>query len=353
MDTIRKDRGYNRRMQLSDFDYVLPHELIAQAPLAERDASRLLVMDRTTHTFQDKHFFDLPDLLRPTDVLVLNNSKVLPARVIFYWRGRLCEIFYLREVSAAPLQWEVLVRPGKFFGQNDIVKIANEVSMTVLTMNPDGTRVIQLKDPQKRPTEKLLEKYGSTPLPPYIHQKAPRGRYQTVYAKESGSLAAPTAGLHFTESLLGKLQERGVATEYVTLHVGAGTFLPVKTDNIHEHQMHAESFSLSEDVAARLNDYKKQGRRIIAVGTTACRVLESCAEDGVLKGRTGTTALFIFPGYKWQFIDSLITNFHLPKSTLLMLVAGLAGTDFTFKAYHYAIAEKYRFYSFGDAMWIA
>ena len=340
---------YSVAMQLSEFDYVLPQELIAQKPLEKRDASRLMLLHRKNHVLEDRFFHELPHLLQPDDVLVLNDSKVVPARILFDFHGRECEIFYLSEVSKKPLQWKVLVRPGRFFQEGNESSFG-DFSFVVKSIEENGIRIIQFaKNPV---TSEILEKSGMTPLPPYIHEMASLERYQTVYARNPGSTAAPTAGLHFTEELFAELNVKGIQCEYVTLHVGAGTFLPVQSENIGEHRMHEEWFSLSSDVCKRLNAAKKEGRRIIAVGTTACRVLESCTTSGVLKPKEGFTKLFITPGYEWRFVDGMITNFHLPKSTLLMLVSALAGRDFIFEAYKHATAEKYRFFSFGDAMLI-
>jgi S-adenosylmethionine:tRNA ribosyltransferase-isomerase len=357
-------------MQLSDFDYVLPKELIAQDPLDRRDASRLLVLHRDQKKMEDRLFSDIASFLRPGDVLVFNNSKVLPARIVFHQKShdgiheRECEIFYLREI--APLRWEALIRPGKMFRKGDIFEMhfaGFSMRCTVISVEDSGTRILDilpLGENAPRTTFEILDAVGTVPLPPYIQKMSSLDRYQTLYAKVPGSVAAPTAGLHFTNEIFQALDEKGVQREYVTLHVGACTFLPVQTENIADHRMHEEWFSLAPDVCARLNDAKREGRRVIAVGTTACRTLESAVSlnspdspsSSILIPQNATTKLFITPGYQFHFIDGLITNFHLPKSTLLMLVSALAGRDFILDAYHHAIAHQYRFFSFGDAMFI-
>ncbi len=336
-------------MKLSDFDYLLPSELIAQKPLARRDGCRLMKLDRASSSVSHHRFYDLSSLLRTGDVLVFNDSKVLPARVLFQLHGRECEIFYLKDVAGG---WEVLVRPGKYFQEGDVFSIDGKLECTVVAVHDNGSRILHFSSELATPA--LLEVLGGiTPLPPYIHEKSPLADYQTIYAHTPGSVAAPTAGLHFTEELFATLDAKGIQREYATLHVGAGTFLPVQTENIEDHAMHSEWFELSPETCERLNAAKKEGRRIIAVGTTACRILETATDmNGQLQPFSGTTNIFIYPGYEWKMIDALITNFHFPKSTLLMLVSSLAGRDFILRAYEEAVAERYRFYSFGDAMFI-
>lgn len=330
-------------MQTADFDYDLPKKFIAQRPASPRDSSKLLVYERATGAIQHKKFSDLPDLLEPGDVLVLNESKVIPARLATV-EGR--EVFLAKEIK--PQVWECLVRGAKHFPLGGTFEIAKNFTGKVLEILPDGERVIHFNS---RHFQKDLAKYGASPLPPYIEQTAKKvPQYQTVYAKRAGSVAAPTAGLHFTPRIFQKLKAKKIQIEKVTLHVGLGTFAPVKVDEIEKHPMHAEFFTLPESVALRLNAAKKAGRRIIAVGSTSCRVLESCADaKGVLKAQTGETDIFIFPGKKFKFIDALLTNFHLPKSTLIMLVAALVGREKILELYELAKRKNYRFFSFGDA----
>lgn len=346
-------------MRLSDFDYILPKELIAQVPVEPRDHSRMMVLHRESQQIEHRHYFDLPEYLGANDVLVFNQSKVIPARIGFTFREKECEIFFIREVSARsgdePMRWEVMVRPGKFFRDGDIVRVDDSVEVEVEQVMPEsehGHRVIVIRDSKMRDTFRLLEELGSIPLPPYIESTEGVDKYQNVYAQTPGSVAAPTAGFHFTEELLERLRAKGVQTEFVTLHVGPGTFLPVMTDDVLKHVMHEEYFTLSVEVAERLVAAKAAGKRIVSVGTTTTRVLEYCARDGSLAGQNGSTKLFIYPGFEWKFVDVLITNFHLPKSTLLMLVSSFAGKEFALEAYRVAVAEEYRFFSFGDGMLI-
>ena len=350
-------------MKKSDFNFELPAELIAQTPLKSREQSRLLCMDRFSGALSHHRFFELPELLREGDCLVLNDSRVLPARLL----GRLesggaVEVVLLRDVGADTSlslsgntqTWECLTKPGKktrvgaklFFG-ND------ELTATVIDVIDGGKRVIEFRF--EGIFLEVLERLGKMPLPPYIHEEIEDAeRYQTVYSKEIGSAAAPTAGLHFTQELLTEIMSKGVEIQYVTLHVGLGTFRPVKTENIKEHDMHAEFFIISKETADAINQTKERGGRVIAVGTTSCRVLESCSDEaGVLSAFSGFTDIFIYPGYSFKCIDGLITNFHLPESTLIMLVSAFAGRDNTLSAYDEAIREKYRFFSFGDAMLIS
>lgn len=349
-------------MRLSDFDYFLPLELIAQEPIAKRDDSRLMFLNRENQQISDHRFYDLPDLLQPGDMLVFNDSKVVPARILFTWKGKKCEVFYLKDHNNDRniMQWEILVRPGKYFQIGDTVKLPAGFEIEIEDILPSGSRIASVKVAndlyeEGLDSEKILHKLGGeTPLPPYIRKSAPMERYQTIYARDPGSVAAPTAGLHFTKDLFRGLEQRDIMHEYITLHVGAGTFLPVQTENIEEHYMHSEQYYIDCCVIDSLNMAKKQGRRIIAVGTTACRALESAADNeyGYVLPPEKTTDIFIYPGYKFKYVDGLITNFHLPKSTLLMLVSAFAGQDFIKKAYQHAIEEKYRFFSFGDAMLI-
>jgi S-adenosylmethionine:tRNA ribosyltransferase-isomerase len=332
-------------MQTADFDYELPPELIAQSPAHPRDASRLLVYSggKVSH-----HIFrELPELLLPTDVLVINETKVIPARLLTR-EGK--EVFLSRKAAQSEGEvWECLVRGGKFFQPGMQFEIGEDLRGEVLEILPSGERLIRFDSSD---FHAALDKYGFTPLPPYIHQTTQKiPEYQTVYAKKEGSVAAPTAGLHFTPEVFAKLAEKGIAVEKITLHVGLGTFAPVKAEEVEKHEMHSEVFELSSEVASRLNQYKQAGRRIIAVGSTSCRVLESCAnENGELISRSGETDIFIYPGYRFRFIDAMLTNFHLPKSTLIMLIAAKIGREKILELYEIAKQEKYRFYSFGDAM---
>lgn len=342
-------------MNVSDFDYALPKELIAQMPVEPRDASRMMVLNRQTQEIENRHFFDLPEYLGPDDVLVFNKSKVIPARIVFEFQGKACELFFVREVDVNV--WEVMVKPGKLFKEGARVTINSDVDVVVEEVRPEsehGHRIIRILDGLGRDRFELLHALGSIPLPPYIESQEGVSKYQNVYATEPGSVAAPTAGFHFTEVLLERLRVRGVHIEFLTLHVGPGTFLPVMVEDILQHVMHEEFFSLSPEVAERLNQAKRGGKRIISVGTTTTRVLESCSDGrGGVVARDGSTKLFIYPGYTWTFIDALITNFHLPKSTLLMLVAAFGGQDLAMRAYKKAVEERYRFFSFGDGMFIS
>ncbi|MEK7127039.1 MAG: tRNA preQ1(34) S-adenosylmethionine ribosyltransferase-isomerase QueA [Patescibacteria group bacterium] len=341
-------------MKTSLFDYNLPKEFIAKNPVVPRDSSKLLVYDSSKNKVFHKHFYDLKDLLSPNDLLVLNRSKVIPARILFGTNDVEREIFILKKIVAGKFQ--VLVKPGKFFSEGKKFLLNKKVSCEVIGINEDGSRII------KANTD-LIEfsmKFGTVPLPPYIKDSlAKAGQYQTVYAKEKGSVAAPTAGLHFTKPLLNTLKNKGVSVETVLLHVGQGTFTPVTTEDISKHKMHTEEFEVSGTVAKRLNEAKKNGKRIIAVGTTSVRVLESCY-CGEFKPKFGETNIFIYPGnYKWKAVDALITNFHLPKSTLIMLVASFLEdkgvknpVQKILDLYETAKKNNYRFYSFGDAMMI-
>lgn len=337
-------------MLVTDFDYELPQELIAQHPMEPRDHSRLLVVDKHTGEIQHKHFYDLVDYLRPGDVLVFNDTRVIPARLHGTKdTGAHVEVFLLTRRDAT--DWEVLVRPGKKLQVGARINFSDELSCEVIEHTDFGGRVVRFK--YEGIFEEILDRLGETPLPPYI--TAPledKERYQTVYNRERGSAAAPTAGLHFTKELLAKIKELGCEEVFVTLHVGLGTFRPVSEANIEDHKMHKEFYTVSQEAADAINKAKAEGRRIIAVGTTAVRTLESAGADGTLRAGGNWTNIFIYPGYKFRFVDELVTNFHLPQSTLLMLVSTLATRDIMLATYKKAVEEKYRFFSFGDAMFI-
>lgn len=339
-------------MQVSEFNYELPEELIAQHPLEKRDESRLMVLDRKTKTIEHKVFKDIIDYLKPGDCLVRNNTKVIPARL--YGKkdtGANVEFLLLKNIRDDI--WETIVRPGnKLHSGAKVIFGEGILTAEVLDTMQGGTRKVKFH--YEGIFNEILDKIGLMPLPPYIHEKLKqKDRYQTVYAKYDGSAAAPTAGLHFTPELLDEIQKRGVEIANVTLHVGIGTFRPVKEETVEEHKMHTEHFYIKKEDADKINKTRKNGGRIIAVGTTSCRVLESVAdENGMVKECEGDTSIFIYPGYKFKILDALITNFHLPQSTLLMLVSALAEKDYIMKAYEEAVKEKYRFFSFGDAMFI-
>ena len=340
-------------MKTSDFVYDLPEELIAQTPLARRDASRLLVLGRNTGTIEHRHFYDLPSYLRPGDCLVLNDSRVIPAR-LFGTRpnGGAVEVVLLKEMEDS--RWECLCRPGKKMRPGTEVRFGEDGLLTgvVESVSEGGSRIIQFR--YQGIFLELLERLGHMPLPPYIKvQLDDPERYQTVYAREPGSAAAPTAGLHFTNELLADIRNMGVDVRFVTLHVGLGTFRPVKAENVEDHEMHSEFCMVPEETAEAVNRTKREGGRVIAVGTTSCRTLESfTSESGVLNPSSGWTNIFIYPGYRFKCVDGLVTNFHLPGSTLVMLVSALAGRDNILNAYEKAVEERYRFFSFGDAMLI-
>ena len=337
-------------MLVTDFDFELPQELIAQHPMEPRDHSRLLVVDKHTGELQHKHFYDLVDYLRPGDVLVFNDTRVIPARLHGTKdTGAHVEVFLLTRRDAT--DWEVLVRPGKKLQVGAKINFSDELSCEVIEHTDFGGRVVRFK--YEGIFEEILDRLGETPLPPYI--TAPledKERYQTVYNRERGSAAAPTAGLHFTKELLAKIKELGCEEVFVTLHVGLGTFRPVSEANIEDHKMHKEFYTVSQEAADAINKAKAEGRRIIAVGTTAVRTLESAGADGTLRAGGNWTNIFIYPGYKFRFVDELVTNFHLPQSTLLMLVSTLATRDIMLATYKKAVEERYRFFSFGDAMFI-
>ena len=339
-------------MELKEFYYDLPENLIAQVPIAKRDESRLMVLNRNVQTIEHKIFKDIIDYLEPGDCLVRNNTKVIPARI--YGKketGANVEFLLLNNIEGDI--WECIVRPGNKLHIGTKVIFGNGLlNAEILEVMEGGTR--RVKFTYKGIFNEILDQIGLMPLPPYIHEELKeKDRYQTVYAKYQGSAAAPTAGLHFTNELLEKLQEKGVQIANVTLHVGIGTFRPVKVEKIEEHHMHTEHYYIKKEDADKINEAKKNGKRIISVGTTSCRVLESIADEkGFVKETEGDTSIFIYPGYKFKCIDALITNFHLPESTLLMLVSALAGKDYIMKAYKEAVKNKYRFFSFGDAMFI-
>ncbi|WP_061583074.1 tRNA preQ1(34) S-adenosylmethionine ribosyltransferase-isomerase QueA [Streptococcus gordonii] len=341
-------------MNTADFDFHLPEELIAQTPLEKRDASRLLVVDRSSGEFSDQHFDSIIDQLQPGDALVMNNTRVLPARLYGEKPGTGGHVELLLLKNTEGDQWEVLAKPAKRLKVGAQVSFGDgRLTATIVEELEHGGRIVRF-DYQGIFLE-VLESLGEMPLPPYIHEKlTDRERYQTVYAKENGSAAAPTAGLHFTKKLLAQIEAKGVKLVYLTLHVGLGTFRPVSVDNLEEHEMHSEFYTLSEEAAATLREVKANGHRVIAVGTTSIRTLETIGNkfQGDIQADSGWTNIFIKPGYQWQIVDAFSTNFHLPKSTLVMLVSAFAGRDLTLKAYEHAIAERYRFFSFGDAMFI-
>ena len=339
-------------MNKSDFDFYLPEELIAQTPLEKRDNSRLLHLDKNTGKIEHKHFYDIKQYVRPGDCLVLNDSRVLPARLIGTRpTGGAVELVLLKDLGDNC--WECLSRPGRKTKPGQELIFGNgELTAVVQDLTQGGNRIVKFN--YKGIFLEILERLGKMPLPPYIKEELQDSeRYQTVYSKELGSAAAPTAGLHFTKELLSEIEDMGVSICCVTLHVGLGTFRPVKAENIEDHDMHSEFCIIPEDTANTVNDTKKAGGRVIAVGTTSCRTLESfTTDDGVLQATSGWTNIFIYPGYKFKCIDALITNFHLPESTLIMLVSALAGREHILNAYKTAVNEKYRFFSFGDAMFI-
>ena len=340
-------------MKVSDFSYELPEELIAQVPLEKRDASRLMVLDRENHTIEHKSFFDILNYLEPGDCLVRNNTKVIPARLYGEKVDTKVPVEFLLLKQLEEDYWEVMVRPGRRLKPGAIVRFGNGIlEAEILEYLEGGNR--KVKFAYQGIFNEILDQIGLMPLPPYIHEKLKeKNRYQTIYAKHDGSAAAPTAGLHFTEELFKKIQEKGIEVANVTLHVGIGTFRPVKEETVEEHDMHTEHFYIKPEDVEKINKAKKEGHRVIAIGTTSCRVLESVAdENGFVSPQEGDTNIFIYPGYRFKCIDSLITNFHLPESSLLMLVSALADREFILKAYEEAVKEKYRFFSFGDAMLI-
>ena len=342
-------------MDLHDFYYDLPEELIAQDPLSDRSSSRLMVLDKNTGAIEHKIFRDITEYLKPGDCLVINDTKVIPARLIGEKEGTgaAIEVLLLKRLEDRQDTWEVLVKPGKKCKVGArIVFGGGKLTGEIIDIVEEGNRLIQFS--YDGIFEEILDELGQMPLPPYItHKLEDKNRYQTVYAKHEGSAAAPTAGLHFTKELLKQIEDMGVKIARVTLHVGLGTFRPVKVDDVEQHHMHSEFYIVEEDQAKLINDTKKNGGRVICVGTTSCRTVESATgEDGILKAGSGWTDIFIYPGYRFKILDGLITNFHLPESTLVMLVSALAGRDHVLHAYEEAVQEKYRFFSFGDAMLI-
>ena len=339
-------------MKVEDFNYELPEELIAQTPIEKRDESRLMVLNREKQTIEHKTFKEIIDYLKPGDCLVRNNTKVIPARL--YGKkatGAKIEFLLLNRIEEDT--WECIVKPGHKLKPGTEVEFGEGIlKAIILEVMEGGTRKVAFH--YEGIFNEILDKIGLMPLPPYIHERLKeKDRYQTVYAKYEGSAAAPTAGLHFTEELLQQIKDKGVEIANVTLHVGIGTFRPVKVENVEEHHMHSEHFYIKQEDADKINKAKENGKRVIAVGTTSCRVLESIAnEKGEVKPTEGDTQIFIYPGYQFKCLDGLITNFHLPESTLIMLVSALAGKDYVMRAYKEAVKEKYRFFSFGDAMFI-
>lgn len=340
-------------MKTSDFSYNLPPELIAQTPLEQRDSSRLMTLNKETGEIEHHHFYELPDYLRPGDCLVMNNSRVLPARLIGKREtGGACEVLLL--IDRGNKTWECLVRPGKKLRPGAKVIFGDgKLTAEITEVLEDGNRLVRFD--YEGIFLEILEELGKMPLPPYIKEELQnQERYQTVYSKVSGSAAAPTAGLHFTPELLKQIEEKGVKLAYVTLHVGLGTFRPVKVDDVETHDMHSEYCIISPETAEAINETKRNGGRVICVGTTSCRTIESWAnEDGTVRADGGWTKIFIYPGYKFKVLDALVTNFHLPESTLIMLVSALAGKESVLHAYEAAVQERYRFFSFGDAMFIS
>ncbi len=347
-------------MLVSEFDYELPEELIAQMPADKRDNSKMLVLNKENHTIEHKHFYDIVDYLDENTLLVLNNTKVLPARLYGTKEtGAKIEVFLLE--SKGDKFWSCLIKPSKRIKPDTIIKISDELSVKAIKrLEEDGEWLVEML--YKGDLFDILHKVGNIPLPPYIERKLQTEevknfdmeRYQTVYAKDEGSVAAPTAGLHFTQEILDKLKAKGVEIAYVTLNVGLGTFRPVKCENILEHKMHSETFEITQETADIINRAKKSGKKLVAVGTTTVRTLETAFQQfGEIKACHSASELFIYPPYEFKVIDKLITNFHLPKSTLLMLVSALAGKDFIFEAYKTAIENKYRFFSYGDCMFIS
>jgi S-adenosylmethionine:tRNA ribosyltransferase-isomerase len=340
-------------MNVKDFDYKLPEELIAQDPLADRSASRLMVLDKKTGEIEHHNFKEITRYLSPGDCLVLNNTKVIPARLFGVKEGTEAKIEILLLKRRENDIWETLVKPGKKAKPGTKINFGDGLLKgVVIDVVDEGNRLIQFQ--YKGIFEEILDKLGQMPLPPYItHQLKDKNRYQTVYAKHDGSAAAPTAGLHFTPELLKEIEQKGVSVAEVTLHVGLGTFRPVKVENVLEHHMHSEFYQITQEAADKINAAKTAGKKVVSVGTTSTRTLESAADEkGILTAKSGWTDIFIYPGYRFKVIDALITNFHLPQSTLVMLVSALAGREHILDAYRIAVEERYRFFSFGDAMFI-
>lgn len=338
-------------MNKSDFYYDLPEELIAQTPVEPRDSSRLLVYDRSTGTIEHKHFYDLPEYLKKGDVLVINNTRVLPARIYGVKAVTGAKVEFLLHKRINLTDWEVLVKPAKKASVGAEFVFSDKLRAEVIEYEGEGLRKVRFSFDGV--FEDVLSEIGEMPIPPYIHEKlTEKERYQTVYAKENGSSAAPTAGLHFTPELLNKIRAMGVEIVEVLLHVGLGTFRPVKTENITDHKMHSEYYCVTERAANAINTAKAEGRRVIAVGTTSVRVLESAFKNGKLQAESGETSIFIYPPYKYKAVDALVTNFHLPESTLIMLVSAFMGRENALRMYEVAVKERYRFFSFGDACFI-
>ncbi len=349
-------------MNISEFDYNLPEELIAQMPADKRENSRMMVLNRQNHTIEHKHFYDITDYLTENDILVLNNTKVIPARLFGTKEetGAKIEVFLLEAQKEGSNLWSCLIKPSKKVKTSTLINISKELQVIPLKrLEDDGEWLVELK--YNGDLFDILHRVGNIPLPPYIERKNQTEeqkqfdieRYQTVYAKDEGSVAAPTAGLHFTNQILDKLKNKGVEIVYVTLNVGLGTFRPVKCENILDHKMHSETYEITNEAASKINEAKANGKNIIAVGTTSVRTLETAYKKyGKIQGCRDSSELFIYPPYEFKVVDKLITNFHLPKSTLLMLVSALAGKDFIFEAYRQAVKEKYRFFSYGDCMFI-
>lgn len=339
-------------MDISDFDYDLPEGRIAQTPLEPRDSARLMVLHPKEHTIEHRHFYELGDFLRSGDVLIFNDTRVIPARLIGArsQTGGKVEVFLLRQIDKD--QWEVLVKPGKKARVGFVIQFGDELSCEIIADTDFGGRIVRFV--YHGIFEEILDRLGSMPLPPYIHEKLEdRERYQTIYSRVKGSAAAPTAGLHFTENLMERLREQGIQFGFITLHVGLGTFRPVHVNVIEDHVMHREFYSVPTETAELIRRAKLEGRRVVAVGTTSIRTLEaSAASTGHVEAGSGWTDIFIYPGYEFKVVDAVITNFHLPKSTLIMLISAFAGRAFTLEAYRTAVEEQYRFFSFGDAMFI-
>lgn len=337
-------------MLLSDFDYDLPEDLIAQTPMEPRNASRLMVLDPATGTIRHEHFYDLGKFLEAGDALIFNDTRVIPARLIGRKAdtGGRVEIFLLRRLDGS--RWEALAKPGRKARVGSVIEFSDELSCEIMEHTDFGGRIVNFRF--RGVFEEILDRLGETPLPPYIHEKlGDRERYQTVYSREKGSAAAPTAGLHFTKEQMSDLERAGIRLGFVTLHVGLGTFRPVSAEKIEEHVMHREYYSISRETAELIQSTKASGHRVIAVGTTSVRTLESAAEGkGRISGCSGWTDIFIYPGYEFKIVDAMVTNFHLPKSTLIMLVSAFGGREFILEAYRKAVEERYRFFSFGDAM---
>ncbi len=336
-------------MKTSDFYYDLPEELIAQTPVEPRDSSRMMVLDRKTGDILHRHFYDIIDFLRPGDCLILNDSRVLPARIFGKKEGTGANVEFLLLKNLGGKRWETLTKPGKKAKPGAVFVFGDGImGCRVVDVTEDGNRIVDFEC--EGSFYENLDKLGQMPLPPYIHEKLKdKERYQTVYSRELGSAAAPTAGLHFTKELMKKAEEKGVKIGYVTLHVGLGTFRPVKVEDVTEHKMHSEHYELPEATAKLINETKRSGGRVIAVGTTSCRTLETVAKkEGCVRASEGWTDIFIYPGFKFEVLDGLITNFHLPESTLIMLVSAFCGYDNIMNAYRCAVENKYRFFSFGD-----